>query len=160
MRRTLSAVALLMSVALAFAGTPHLFDSNSLESIRAARQGRPFAMVLWSIDCTHCRTEMKTLAALKNRHPGLDLVFVSTDDQAVRGQAQSILAAEGLDGSESWIFGSDAPERLRWSIDPRWRGELPRTYLFDASHRVRGISGLVPEERLRNWLEDGERLRR
>lgn len=153
-------MAFVLSSAVAIASQPRLFDSHSIESIRAARQGKPFAMVLWSMDCTHCRTEMRTLAVLKRTHPAIDLVFISTDDQALSAQAQSILTAQGLQGSDSWIFGSEAPERLRWSIDPRWRGELPRTYLFDASHQALGISGLVPEQRFRMWLEKGERLRR
>jgi hypothetical protein len=39
------------------------------------------------------------------------------------------------------------------AIDPKWRGELPRTYLYDAQHRRVAISGVIDEEKLREWLE-------
>lgn len=134
-----------------------LFEPDSMEAIRATRAGQAFAMVFWSLDCTHCRKEFALLAKAKRQHPALDLILVSTDAPAARAEIARTLAAAGLGRAEAWVFGEEAPERLRWAIDRKWRGELPRTYLFDASHRAIGISGKLPEERLAGWLQANAR---
>ena len=41
----------------------------------------------------------------------------------------------------------------RYAIDPAWRGELPRSYLFDAAHKRAAHSGLMNETQLRDWLK-------
>ncbi|MFZ5512696.1 MAG: TlpA family protein disulfide reductase [Pseudomonadota bacterium] len=160
MRLILLALLGLLMLAPVQAGEPRHFDSGSLEAIRGARAGRPFALVLWSLDCSHCREEMKLLARAKRRHPRVDLVFVSTDGPDAAAEVARTLAAAGLGSAESWVFGAEAPEKLRWSIDRKWRGELPRTYLYDAAHQASGISGLLPEERLSAWLEEARRFTR
>ncbi|MEW5887787.1 MAG: TlpA family protein disulfide reductase [Pseudomonadota bacterium] len=160
MRLVLLALLCLLPLAPARAAETKHFDSASLETIRSARPGRPFALVLWSLDCSHCREEMKLLARAKRRHPRLDLVFVSTDGPDAAAEVARTLATAGLGSAESWVFGAEAPEKLRWSIDRKWRGELPRTYLYDAAHQATGISGRLPRERLSAWLEEAKRFRR
>jgi hypothetical protein len=60
----------------------------------------------------------------------------------------------GLEKSPQWIFADAMPERLRFEIDRRWHGELPRTYLYDRQHTVQAFSGLVPAEQLAQWIKD------
>ena len=50
-----------------------------------------------------------------------------------------------------------APERLRFAIDPRWHGELPRTYLYDRAHVVQAVSGVIPPEQLTKWVKENVR---
>ena len=42
-----------------------------------------------------------------------------------------LLARSGLRRDERYAYGDESPEALAHALDPRWRGELPRTYLFD-----------------------------
>lgn len=143
-----------------FAGMAHgeikPFESGSLARIRAARAGKPFILSFWSLECAHCPKELKTLGELKRRHPALDIVLVSTDTPADGAALEDFAQRSGLGRAEQWVFAGDA-QRLRYEVDRRWRGELPRTYFHDAGHRVEAHSGLVPAEALTRWTQEGAR---
>ncbi len=62
------------------------------------------------------------------------------------------LAELGLGHHPSWIFADERVEKLRYTIDRSWRGELPRTYLFDAQGRVEVVTGRVEARWLEEWL--------
>ena len=75
-------------------------------------------------------------------------MIVSTDGLALEAEAASALARTGVVADETWIFADEFVERLRYRIDPRWRGELPRSYFFDSHHRAHARSGPISDE----WL--------
>lgn len=127
------------------------FVSGSLAAIRTAHAGQPFILSLWSIDCSHCPKELAALGALKKAHPRLRLVLVATDNGVPPTALAEYVAQHGLEAAEQWVFAGEQDERLRHEIDPRWWGELPRTYFFDAAQRMEGVSGLVPLQRLQQW---------
>ena len=144
---------LTLGVAYAFAGELRPFTADSLPAIQKQFAGRPFILALWSIDCHHCVKELQALGRLARTARDLPLAIVSTDSPA---EAQAILAALkrfGLARFDTWVFDDAVPERLRYSIDPAWRGELPRSYLFDAAHKRTAHSGLMSEAQLREWLK-------
>jgi len=133
------------------------FVAGSLAQIRAERRGHPFILALWSVTCTHCPTELKALAALRRTHPQLDIVVVSTDGPDDATAASELAARFGLAGVPQWIFADAMPERLRFEIDPRWYGELPRTLFHDSRHAVTAVSGLVPPAQLARWVAENAR---
>ena len=53
---------------------------------------------------------------------------------------------------ETWMFADEFAERVRYAVDRTWRGELPRTYLFDAAHRAEARSGKLDQRWLQGWL--------
>lgn len=157
----LPTVLLLFLAMPAFAGEPPVraydagvrpFVSGSLARIVAERQGRPFILAIWSIGCTHCPTELKGLGELKKAHPALEIVLLAADTPDEARQGAAMAASFGLGKVEQWVFADEMPERLRHEIDPRWRGELPRTHFYDREHRIERVSGLVPKSRLMAWM--------
>ena len=150
--RLLLALALLAGAAAAPAAELRPFVSGSMQEIRAAHTGRAFILALWSLECPHCAAELTQLARLRHDHPQLPLVLVSTDSPAEHEAVMAALRRHGLHSVETWLFADAFVERLRYEIDPRWTGELPRAYLFDAAHAVRAHSGPVPEGELQRWL--------
>jgi len=61
----------------------------------------------------------------------LELVVINADLVPNEPDAVStMLAQTGLSAAENWTFNDDFVERLRYEIDPQWRGEIPRT-MFD-----------------------------
>ena len=130
------------------------FVAGSLAQIQTARQGKPFVLAFWSIGCTHCPAELKTLGELKRRNPKLDIVLVAADTPDDAPQTAQLARSYGLGMVEQWVFADPMPERLRFEIDRRWYGELPRTHFYDRNHRVEAVSGIVPEERLQRWVRD------
>ena len=96
--------------------------------------------------------ELDLLGRLRNQYPDLPLVLVSTDDIAIQADAEDFLKDYGLEDMTSWMFADDYAEPLRFSIDPQWFGELPRSYHFDAEHQFQAHSGIMTEAQLRTWL--------
>lgn len=133
------------------------FEPGSIERIRAERQGRPFILGLWSLSCPHCPRELKELGKLKKAHPDVDIVLVSTDTPDDAESMGAMVRRHGLSGAEQWVFADPQPQRLRFEIDRRWWGELPRTYFFSADHGVEAVSGVVPAQRLKRWAEENRR---
>jgi hypothetical protein len=80
-------------------------------------------------------------------------VIVSTDTPAEAPEIRAALKRFGLERFDTWVFADGVPERLRYAIDPAWRGELPRSYLFDAAHRREAHSGMLSEAQLKGWLK-------
>jgi thiol-disulfide isomerase/thioredoxin len=104
-------------------------------------------LVLWSTTCSHCQEELAQLATLQQQHPELNVVLVSTDTPDDAETLTAILAHHGLAHAEAWVYAEAFVERLRFEIDPRWGGELPRAYFFDRRHNVTAHSGtLTPTE--------------
>jgi len=128
------------------------FDAKSLATIRAANAGRPFVLALWSVHCEPCRNEMAQWAALQRRNRNIRIHLVATDPQAERPLLRQFLAGHNLEGVQTWAFADDFEERVRYAIDPAWRGELPRTYLFDAKHRPEARSGPADLSWIEPWM--------
>jgi thiol-disulfide isomerase/thioredoxin len=149
--RFLLALCLLVAAVNAAAQELRPFVSGSIKEIVAGRQGKPFILGLWSLTCTHCREELSTLSGLKKKYPALDLVLVSTDTPVDRAEIQATLGQLGLGRAEAWVFADDFAERLRFEIDPKWHGELPRSYLYDAA-RFRAFSGKPDPRELEQWV--------
>jgi hypothetical protein len=154
--RRLALVAVLaswLSMTPGQAQTLHAFETDSLARIEASHRGKPFVLVLWSMDCEFCQASLKLLSMAKTSRPDLQIVTVSTDPLAEPGLtalATRRLAELGL-AQDAWGFGEASPERLRYAIDPRWHGEKPRTYWFDANGQRTAHSGVLTQESIRNW---------
>lgn len=121
---------------------------DTFAEIKASYAGRPFLLSLWSVDCAPCRLELKILGELKAKDPSFPLVIISADSLEQRETASYILEEYGLENVTSWMFADNFTERLRYSIDPNWYGELPRSYLFDATHQAISHSGVLTKEQL------------
>ncbi len=133
------------------------FVPGSLPAIEAAQLGRAFILTFWSADCTHCPSELKALGDLKRLHPKLEVVIVATDTPAAQAELQRLALGYGLGTSSQWVFADTQPERLRYEIDRRWYGELPRSYFYDRQHRRTARSGVIPFEQLERWV--GEQVK-
>jgi len=150
---------LLLSVCPAAADDPQPFERGSWQALRAAHAGRPTVVHLWGLTCAPCLTELPHWGALRRERPDLNLVLIAADpvpEQPAR--AGATLAKSGLDGAESWIFADRFADRLRYEIDPRWRGELPRTLLIDRAGNVAALPGVADLKHVRAWL-DAQRRR-
>lgn len=133
------------------------FVAGSLTKILAAHQGKPFVLALWSVTCTYCPQELEALGRIIKSHPKLDVVLIAADTPEDAPLAAEMAAGFGLGNAEQWVFADDMPERLRFEIDPRWHGELPRTHFYDGAHRLEVVSGVVPPPRLAAWAKANAR---
>lgn len=134
---------------------------GSFKKIISAHAGKPFIVAMWSVSCTHCGADLEIFNRLLRKHAEFDLVLIATD---VPEQEEFIVATlnkykllqtekQGYPGKvESWVFADSFTERLHFEVDPKWYGELPRTYFFDAMGKAKGVSGVLDAREIEQWL--------
>lgn len=108
-------------------------------------------VAVWSIECPPCMKELEILGKLKKEYRDFNLVLICTDNIDRENQVKDLLASFSLSDVDSWIFSADQRERLRYSIDPEWFGEIPRSYRYTEGTR-KATSGLLSETELRSWV--------
>jgi thiol-disulfide isomerase/thioredoxin len=128
------------------------FTESSFREIIKQYEGQEFLLGLWSIDCPPCMVELQYMADLLELNPEIPYVLISTDSIQRRDYSAEYLQDVGLSDRESWMFADSFVERLRFSIDPNWYGELPRSYFFDKTHTMKSHSGIVSEKLLQEWF--------
>jgi len=154
-RGLLAALLLLAAPALA---EPSPFQRGTWHSLRAAHAGQPLVVHLWGLTCAPCLTELPHWAALLRERRGVDVVLIAADpvpqDPA---RVAATLTRAGLSTVQSWMFTDRFNERLRFEIDPRWRGELPRTLLIAADGAITVMAGVADLAAVREWLDTAAR---
>jgi thiol-disulfide isomerase/thioredoxin len=128
---------------------PQPLDAKGLQQLRAAQAGKPYVLSLWSVHCAPCAEEMAMLREMRAKHPGVEIVLVAADAPSEREAIVRYLAKHDPGPAKLYRYADDFEERMRYAVDPRWRGELPRSYFVDAAGMVQSKTG-VPE---REWVE-------
>jgi len=123
------------------AGSFTLLDRHAARAVAAPRSdARPTVVALWASDCAYCKQNLRTLAVLAKANPQLRIVTVAAEQPSPATRPE--LDKTGVK-SERLAYGDDVPEALAYAIDPHWRGELPRTYLFDGKGGLQTRSGVI-----------------
>lgn len=125
------------------------FDATSFAALRKMHAGKPFVLAFWSLYCEPCRDEMAEWNVVKRKYPALPIALVSTDTPADSKRIAAFFEKYSPGDVQKWVFADAFGERVRYSVDKAWRGELPKSYFFDAAHKAEVKSGLVD----RAWIE-------
>jgi thiol-disulfide isomerase/thioredoxin len=142
-------LALMFCSGTAAAETLCVFEPDSMQKIKTERAGKPTVSVImvWALDCAYCIESFRALEQIR-RHWKADVITIATDradDAEAVAAVRKKLQAGGL-RSQAWAFGSAPEEQLRYGIDPKWRGELPRSYWFNGQGKVVAHSGVITVE--------------
>ncbi len=121
------------------------FAAGSYQQILASNANQPFMLVVWSITCSSCLKDMPLLSSIHKKNPGLKIVMLAADDISETDQIQPVLEKNQLSGIENWVYADENTQKLQFEVDPKWYGELPRTYFFDKAHQREGFSGVLSE---------------
>ena len=114
----------------------------------------PFILVLWSLDCPPCIKELYMLGELHKTNPDLNLVLVSTDDSSRVDEINKLITKTNLLNVNSWVFSDQSTQLLRYSIDPLWYGDLPRSYLHSMNNKSRQVAkGLLDPNDIISWMK-------
>lgn len=154
MKRLILLIILCLILPKVFAQEIKPFVRGSYQKIISAHQGKPFIVNFWSLTCSYCNVELAMFKKLLKKYPRLDLVLVSTDTQEEEKQVQAVLSKFSLDKADAWIFDDSYTERLRFEVDRKWQGELPRTYFFGANDEVIAISGKMEQRDVEKWVKE------
>ncbi len=144
--------ALLLCAGPAVAGDAAPFVRGSWQDIRAHYAERPLVVHLWGLTCGPCLTELPRWSRLRAAFPKIDLVLIAADPAPMPAErVEATLAKAGLGDVESWNFADRFTARLRFEIDPAWRGELPRTLLIDPDGTVTAVPGVTNWKTIEDW---------
>ncbi|MGE3474188.1 MAG: TlpA family protein disulfide reductase [Rhodospirillaceae bacterium] len=144
--------AVFLCAGTAAAGDAQPFVRGSWQDIRDRHADRPLVVHLWGITCGPCLTELPRWSRLRETFPKMDLVLVAADPAPMPAEkVAATLAKAGLGDVESWNFADRFTARLRFEIDPAWRGELPRTLLIDPAGTVTVMSGVTDWKAIEDW---------
>jgi thiol-disulfide isomerase/thioredoxin len=133
------------------------FELGSFEKIVSAKSTQDHLVILWSFDCPPCITELEKISALHLQYPEYQLTLINTDavDEQVRVvnilQRYDLLKHDNLaswDSLENWGFADVDEEKLRYDIDPRWFGDLPRAYFLPLQGKVKRLRGALTSAEL------------
>jgi thiol-disulfide isomerase/thioredoxin len=112
-------------------------DEQGWEQLRARYRGRVLLVNFWATWCDPCREEFPAIVRLHQsyRGRGLSVVAISMDEPgSVRG-IEDFLNAQGAEfGSYRHHFHDFAA--LVDSINPRWGGGIPATFVYDREGRL------------------------
>ena len=142
----------LLSTAHAQQSEIKLFQADAYQHILNTHKDQPFMLVIWSVTCSACLSEMALIQEMHQQNPELNVVMLSVDGPEYFADMREIIEKEKLDDVEQWGFAEDNSPALRYSIDSRWYGELPRTYFFDKAHQRNGLSGVLTTEQYKLYI--------
>lgn len=146
--RRLGAVALLMLLQAGCSGSTSPpepappagilnLDERGWAEVRAAHRGRVLLVNFWATWCEPCREEFPALVRLHQQYRprGLSVVAISMDEPESVPAIQRFLKEQGAQfGSYRHHF--DDFSKLIDSVNPRWGGGIPATFLYDREARL------------------------
>ena len=113
-------------------------DTNELKDLLTQQRERPLLVNFWATFCDPCRDEFPDLVKIdKDYRPhALEFVTVSLDDVAdiKTGVPQFLDAMKAT--MPAYLLNASDPEPAINIVDPRWRGDLPATYLYNEKGEI------------------------
>ena len=124
------------------------FDIGSFEQIVSDKNKQDHLVILWSFDCPPCITELEKISELHQQFPDYQLTLINTDAVDEQVRVKKILQQFNLAGLDNWGFANRDEEKLRYDIDPRWYGDLPRSYFFPLQGKIKRLRGALTSAEL------------
>jgi thiol-disulfide isomerase/thioredoxin len=121
------------------ASEPSLTPVTAADVLKAVRDARGDVVLVnvWATWCDPCRREFPALLAVERKlaERGVTLILVSADFADQRTKVVQFLAQQGV-GFPSYIKVEDDMAFIS-TLEPRWSGALPATFLFDRTGELR-----------------------
>ena len=150
------AVLFFLFVASSQAADIQEFKSASMNNLIQNQKGKAFVLVVWSLDCEFCQASLATLGNSRKTNKNVRVVTIGTD--SLLDEQNASLMKQKLNGfgllKDAWAFGEEAPERLRFSVDPKWHGEMPRSYWFGANGQSKALSGVIKTDEIEKFFKN------
>ncbi len=144
----------LASLALADNVNLKPYQSGDWSSLVKTANGTPIAIHFWGVTCPACVKEMPLWGNFVKSHQNAKVIFIQVDDVSPESM-QKMLNKAGLEKANNYYVAAPFDDRLRFEIDPKWRGETPTTILIDKNGKATRKTGLVNFQQLQSQLSIG-----
>ena len=129
------------------------FSGKALQQLQQQHENKRWLLLMWSLECPPCFKELAAVAKLKSENADIPIVLVNTDDDdSMASEREQVLTSMGLAQVPSYYFPDQRASALRYAIDPRWHGELPRSFFYTRAGQQKGHSGLLKGQQIKSWL--------
>lgn len=119
------------------------FEVGSFEKIVTMKNKQDHLVILWSFDCPPCLHELEKVSQLHQQNPNYQLTLINTDVVEEKIRVKKILQKYHLTELDNWQFANEDAEKLRYDIDSRWFGDLPRSYFFPLQGKIKRLRGAL-----------------
>ncbi|NMF87638.1 TlpA family protein disulfide reductase [Aromatoleum petrolei] len=148
-RNLIAVLAWSLAAATAAAEFQTLDRAAAARIVNPASHTVPTIVALWSSECIHCKKNLKLFSQMAKGDHRFRLVTVAVEAPfAGLAEPLDLLSVPG----QRFAYGGESPEALGYALDPKWRGELPRTIFFDGKGGKSALSGVVTEATVRSAL--------
>ena len=113
-------------------------DTNELKGLLTQQREHPLLVNFWATFCDPCRDEFPDLVKIDKdyRSQSLEFFTVSLDDMSdLKTEVPKFLDAMKAT-MPAYLLDTTDPEPAINLVDPRWRGDLPATYLYNEKGEV------------------------
>ena len=131
-------------------------DTDALKTLLTQQRQGPLLVNFWATFCDPCRDEFPDLVKIDKdfRSQSLEFVTVSLDDigDIKKGVPEFLSSMKAT--MPAYLLNASDPEPAINLVDPRWRGDLPATFLYNDKGEVayKHIGRVDPAE-LRGEIE-------
>lgn len=131
-------------------------DTDALKTLLMQQRQGPLLVNFWATFCDPCREEFPDLVKIDKdfRPQSLEFVTVSLDDMSdIKTSVPEFLGSMKAT-MPAYLLNANDPEPAINLVDPKWRGDLPATFLYNEKGEVvyRHIGRVDPAE-LRGEIE-------
>ena len=95
---------------------------------------RPLVVHFWGVTCGPCIKEMPLWGSFIKNNRNLNIIFVQVDNVPI-DQMIKMLSKANLQTANNYYLNSHFDERLRYEINPKWRGETPMTLVIEKDNK-------------------------
>lgn len=133
---SLLGAAFLLSGAAPQTGKLPVLDETGYPQMLSGQKGKVLLVNFWATYCVPCRAEMPQLVKLQQslKVRGFQLITISADEVEQEPQAAQFLQKNAVP-APFYRKQAKSDEKFINSIDPKWSGELPASFLYDKSGR-------------------------
>jgi len=128
------------------------YQKGDWASILKLADGKPMAIHFWGVTCPPCVKEMPQWGKLISSDKAAKVVFIQVDDVPPE-MMRKMLEQAKLGNANNYYIASPFDERLRYEIDPKWRGETPITILIDKAGKKEMMIGSVNFQTVKAWFK-------
>jgi len=113
-------------------------DTAGLKELISKPKDKPLLVNFWATFCDPCRDEFPDLVKVDKdfRPKSLDFVTVSLDDESDIKTTVPQFLAQMKATMPAYLLDVRDPEPAINAVDPKWQGELPATFLYNAKGEI------------------------